>query len=327
MTTALPPAQPSALTDDASATASSPSPRSTDAHSVTMVTDAAALAVVKAARPVFRGAHDGVAFATNAAFLAAGYSLCAVGPAALTDPLPAVDDEVGIDGWNSMDNCYAFLYSKEEEGKKKRILVKCLVIDDFLAIDALDLEAQHKEPCNVQINVKDFFSEEQPKNYKDMYKNFAGFINTLNSSLLVELDGKDAAAAQKPDVESSSSINSSENVLRDARTTEPAGLIYPPVAPFGHDDTFPAPGAGFYPHSGGAGGSMHVGPNDPRFFPSNPFPAPFGGPGSVPPGGRYDPIGPPDVPGFEPSRFVRRSRHPGGSTHPDLEFFQQGPDF
>jgi proteasome inhibitor subunit 1 (PI31) len=26
---------------------------------------------------------------------------------------------------------------------------------------------------------------------------------------------------------------------------------------------------------------------------------------SVPPGGRYDPIGPPDVPGFEPSRFVR----------------------
>ena len=62
-----------------------------------------------------------------------------------------VDEEVGIDGWNTMDNCYAFLYSKEEGGKKKRILVKCLVIDDFLAIDALDLEAQHKEPCNVQI--------------------------------------------------------------------------------------------------------------------------------------------------------------------------------
>jgi proteasome inhibitor subunit 1 (PI31) len=26
---------------------------------------------------------------------------------------------------------------------------------------------------------------------------------------------------------------------------------------------------------------------------------------NVPPGGRYDPIGPPDVPGFEPSSFVR----------------------
>jgi proteasome inhibitor subunit 1 (PI31) len=179
--------------------------------------------------------------------------------------------------------------------------------------------------------VKDFYSEEQPKNYKDMYKNFTGFIDTLNSSLLVKLDVKEADAAQKPDVESSSQINSSENTPWEnpaTRTTEPAGLVYPPVAPFGHDDTFPAPGAGFYPHSGaGRGGSMHVGPNDPRFFPSNPYPAPFGGPGSVPPGGRYDPIGPPDVPGFEPSRFVRRSRHPGGSTHPDLEFFQQGPDF
>ncbi|XP_073356703.1 probable proteasome inhibitor [Aegilops tauschii subsp. strangulata] len=74
---------------------------------------------------------------------------------------------------------------------------------------------------------------------------------------------------------------------------------------------------------------MHVGPNDPRFFPTNPS-TPFGDLGSVPPGRRYDPIGPPGVPGFEPSRFVRHSRHSspsGGSTHPDLEFFQQGPDF
>uniref|UniRef100_A0ACD5XM74 Uncharacterized protein n=1 Tax=Avena sativa TaxID=4498 RepID=A0ACD5XM74_AVESA len=294
-----------------------------------MVTDAAAMAVVKAARPAVRGAHDGLAFAANAAFLAAGYSLCAVGPAALTDPPPTADEEVGIDGWNCMDNCYAFLYSKEVEGKKKHILMKCLVVDDFLAIDVLDLEA-HKEPWNVQINVKDFFVEEQLKNYKDMYKNFTGFIDTLNSSLLVKLDGKDSATAKKQDVENSSS-NRSENVLREnptAGTTEPAGLIYPPVAPFGHDDLFPTPGAGFYPHRGGTGGGgMHVGPDDLRFFPSNPSRAPFRGPGSVPPGGRYDPIGPPDVPGFEPSRFVRRPRPPGRGAHPDLEFFQQDPFF
>ena len=62
-----------------------------------------------------------------------------------------VDEEVGIDGWNTMDNCYAFLYSKVEEGKKRRILVKCLVIDDFLAIDPLVLQALLMEPCIVQI--------------------------------------------------------------------------------------------------------------------------------------------------------------------------------
>ena len=54
-----------------------------------VVTDAAAMAVVRAARPALRGAHDGVAFAAHAAFLAAGYSLCAVGPAALADPPPS----------------------------------------------------------------------------------------------------------------------------------------------------------------------------------------------------------------------------------------------
>ncbi|GJN32652.1 hypothetical protein PR202_gb21171 [Eleusine coracana subsp. coracana] len=303
-----------------------------------MVTDAAAMAVVRAARPTFRGAHDGVAFAAHAAFLAAGYSLCAVGPAALTDPPPSGDEEVGIDCWNSMENCYAFLYNKEEKGKKKRVLVKCLVIGDLLAIDVLDLEAQDKAPYNVQINIEDFFSEKNPKNYGDMYKNFAGLIENINSNVLSKLDGSaDAVAAKKTDAESSSSMQRYSYILAVQELLNLQGilvpgllilqgctdflpfdcanqflfvimcsLVYPPIAPLGSDDLYPAPGAGFYPHSGiGGGGSMHVGPNDPRFFPSNPFPAPFGGPGSVPPGGRYDPIGPPDVPGFEPSRFVR----------------------
>ncbi|KAL5659143.1 hypothetical protein ACJX0J_032306, partial [Zea mays] len=222
------------------------------------------------------------------------------------------DEEVGIDGWNIMENCYAFLYSKEEKGKKKRVLVKCLVIGEVLAIDVLDLEAQDKAPYNIQINVKDFFVEEQPKNYGDMYKNFTSLIETVNSNVLCKLDGdgsgaeaakSTAAAAAKNSDGRSSPIQSSGDP--GPRTADPSGLIYPPIAPIGSDDLYPGPGAGFYPHSGiGSGGSMHVGPNDPRFFPSNPFSAPFGGLGSVPPGSRYDPIGPPDVPGFEPSSFV-----------------------
>ncbi|KAI4979061.1 hypothetical protein ZWY2020_015814 [Hordeum vulgare] len=294
-----------------------PPPSPTTPTSVRMVTAEAVMAVVRAARPVFCCAHDGVAFAANAAFLADGYSLCAVGPAALINPQPAEEEEVGIDGWNSMNNIYAFLYCKEEEGKKKFILMKCVVIADFLAIDALDLEAQHEGPFIVQINVKDFYSEEQHKNYKDMYKNFVCLINILNTTLLVELGRKDTTAVQIPDVENSSSMNSSGNFTWEnpsTRTTEPAGLIYPPVVLVGDDDTFPVPGVGLYPHSGGTGGSMHVGPNDPRFFPTNPS-TPFGD------------LGYPDAPGFEPSRFVSPSRHSGGSTHPDLEFFQQGPDF
>ena len=66
-----------------------PLPHATDAHSVTMVTAEAAMAVPRAARPFFHGAHDGLAFAANAAFLTDGYSFCAVGPSALNAPLPA----------------------------------------------------------------------------------------------------------------------------------------------------------------------------------------------------------------------------------------------
>ncbi|KAI3742199.1 hypothetical protein L1987_59879 [Smallanthus sonchifolius] len=47
----------------------------------------------------------------------------------------------------------------------------------------------------------------------------------------------------------------------------------------------------------------------------------------VPPGARFDPFGPPDVPGFEPNRFTRNPHRPPGGTHPDLEHFNNGSDF
>ncbi|KAG6519741.1 hypothetical protein ZIOFF_023249 [Zingiber officinale] len=105
------------------------------------------------------------------------------------------------------------------------------------------------------------------------------------------------------------------------------GLVYPPIPASGISDIYPSPGAGFFPHRGsGIGGGMLVGPNDPRFFGSDERPGFIGGLPGVPPGARYDPYGPPGVPGFEPARFIRQPRRPGGGTHPDLEHFQ-GPDY
>ncbi|KAG2533633.1 hypothetical protein PVAP13_9NG001625 [Panicum virgatum] len=111
-----------------------------------------------------------------------------------------------------MENIYAFLYSKEEKETKNHVLVKCLVTGESLAIDLQDLEAQDKDPYNILINVKDFFSEEQPKNYGDMYKNFAVLIENVNSKLLRKLDAKDAAknpdtTSKKTDAESSLSLH------------------------------------------------------------------------------------------------------------------------
>ncbi|KAJ0088239.1 hypothetical protein Patl1_31769 [Pistacia atlantica] len=79
----------------------------------------------------------------------------------------------------------------------------------------------------------------------------------------------------------------------------------------------------------GSGGSMLIGPDDPRWFGGGIGGEPgfFGGQPGVPPGARFDPYGPPGVPGFEPNRFARNPRRPGGGNHPDLEHFPGGSDF
>ena len=41
-----------------------------------------------------------------------------------------------MDGWNEVDGEYAFVYANPEKGNKK-VLVKCLVMNDVLLVDAL----------------------------------------------------------------------------------------------------------------------------------------------------------------------------------------------
>ncbi|XP_074583705.1 putative proteasome inhibitor isoform X1 [Curcuma longa] len=297
-----------------------------------MASESSVMAVIRASRPSFRNDHDKVVFAVHASFLAAGFSLVATGARALSDNPPTDGEEVGIDGWNQPEDAYAFVYTKTDNGSKNIVLVKCLPIGDVLAVDVLDLKEQQKEPLNLQINIKEYVSDVayQSSNYAKLYKNLKGLVDNLGAELLAKLE---------PKFESSSSALSADKCRRDT-TSEPSliiggqqepyhpGLAYPPIPAGGASDLYPSPGAGFYPHSRGSGigGGMLVGPNDPRFFGSDERPGFIGGLPGVPPGARYDPYGPPDVPGFEPARFVRQPRRPGGGTHPDLEHFQ-GPDY
>ncbi|THG10298.1 hypothetical protein TEA_010558 [Camellia sinensis var. sinensis] len=88
-------------------------------------------------------------------------------------------------------------------------------------------------------------------------------------------------------------------------------IVYPPVYPVGGSDLFPGPGAGMYPTRGDfgiGGGGMFVGPDHPMFGGMGRGIGPIlpGGLPGVPLGARFDPYGPPGVPGFEPNRFARR---------------------
>ncbi|CAA0830533.1 Probable proteasome inhibitor [Striga hermonthica] len=296
-----------------------------------MATEQSVLAVIRAARPSCRHKFDKVAFAVHAAFVASGYALHATGPSAFADEAlsSSATDEVGIENWNVVEGNFAFVYSNPEKGSKK-VLVKCLAMNDKLLVDVL--KEGGSEPWHLEIDVDEYVQDNGGTNYGSQFKNLGKLVTTLNKEVLNKLDGLSAST-------SSNQPSSSERVLRDDSpgievddpyiSPQHPGYIVPPIPGAGGSDLFPGPGAGMYPSRGDfGGGSMLVGPNDPRFFGGGT--SGFGFPGNspgVPPGARFDPYGPPGVPGFEPGRFTRNPRRPGGGPHPDLQHFHDGSDF
>lgn len=303
------------------------------------------MAVIRASRPSFRNKHDKIAFAVHASFVASGYLLTSVGTAALHDSaFPSSSSvEVAVDGWNSMDDDYAFVYLNPNNSDK--FLVRCLVMNEKLLIDAF--KDGRSDPVHVEINVDEHANEDNgSSNFSNHYTNFSGLVKILETGLFSKLKNKQAAATAASSGKTSSST--SEGSATFPRGADPyridpdivdnpysgSGFVYPhvPVNPGGFSDLIPGPPAGVFPRRDFDGdGSSLVGPNDPRWFggPGLRGPGFPGGPQpGVPPGARFDPFGPPDVPGFEPGRFTRDPRRPGrGRGHPDLEHFPGGSDF
>ncbi|XP_038981841.1 probable proteasome inhibitor isoform X2 [Phoenix dactylifera] len=155
-----------------------------------MATERTVLLLIRTSRPSFRNPHGKVAFAVHASFLAAGYFLAATGKNALSDNPPIGGEEVGIEGWDEQVGSYDFLYFATEMGQKKKFLVRCTVIGEFLTIDCLNLEGQQKEPLYLSIRVKDYLShdENQISNYGELYKDLKGLVKNLNSSILAKLE-------------------------------------------------------------------------------------------------------------------------------------------
>lgn len=296
-----------------------------------MATEQSLMSVIRASRPTFRGPHDKLAYSIHAAFLAAGFSLTATGSSAFSDEAltsPSTD-EIGVEGWNEFEDNYAFVYSNPDKGTKK-ILVKCLAMNDSLLVDAV--KDGDSEPLHLEINVNDYAVENGGSggNYSAQFKDLGKLVSSINSEILGKLSG--SSASSLGDSKSSSAARGSTADTYQPAETEhqpysPSRIIVPPIYPgIGGNDAFPGTGAGMYPPRGdfGSGGGSIVGPDHPLFTgriggqqPGFPGALPPG----VPPGARFDPYGPPGVPGFEPNRFARNPRRPGGGVHPDLEQF------
>ncbi|WJX76502.1 hypothetical protein P8452_59914 [Trifolium repens] len=311
-----------------------------------MATEKSVLAVIRAARPTFRNQNDKIAFVIHSSFLASGYILTATGPLALSDNALSnpSNDEVSVDHWNELNDEYAFVYLNSEKGEKK-VLVKCLVMNDKLLVHAL--AEGFLEPLHLEINVGDYSGEDGGNNYSQQFKNLDKLVKRIDEDILSKLDGSANASSSTKSSETSNKTGqeTSEPVPGFGEPVpgygEPAGpldphpgFIIPPVSVGPGSDLFPGPGAGVYPSRGDHdfGGGMLVGPNDPRWFGGGIGGGIGRGPGfpgglpGVPPGARFDPIGPPGVPGFEPNRFARNPRRPGYDAHPDLQHFRRDPD-
>ncbi|XP_061348948.1 probable proteasome inhibitor [Gastrolobium bilobum] len=300
-----------------------------------MASDKSVLAVIRAARPTFRNQNDKIAFAVHSSFLASGYILIATGPEALSDNAFSIssNDEVSVDHWNELNDEYAFVYTNPEKGSKK-VLVKCLVMNEKLLVHALSEGSS--EPLHLEINVGDYAGEDGSSNYSQQFKNLEKLVKSMDGDILSKLDG--SANASSSSNSSETSDRTRQGIYRPGAAfgepagppNHPSGIIFPPVPIGSGSDLVPGPAAGVYPSRGdhGFGGSMLVGPNDPRWFGGGigGEPAFPGGLPGVPPGARFDPYGPPGVPGFEPNRFARNPRRPGYDPHPDLQHFRRDGD-
>lgn len=212
----------------------------------------------------------------------------------------------------------------------KKILVKCLAIDDKLLVDAV-AEGGKGEPAHLEIDVGNYVAESREEgDYDAEFKNLGKLVTDLQNQILYKVD--EGLKPVRPRTQSSSVTNEERESGYYVRRPvplgpqiHPSGVVVPPIPGPGYSDLIPGPGAGVYPVRGGFGdGSMLVGPNDPRMFPGVGDHQPgFMGPpqpGVPPPGARYDPIGP----GFEPGRLGRQPPRRPGDIHPDLEHFPRG---
>ncbi|XP_042942915.1 probable proteasome inhibitor [Carya illinoinensis] len=97
-----------------------------------------------------------------------------------------------MDQWNELDDEYAFVYTNPDKGSKK-VLVKCLAMEDKLLVDALADGAS--EPFRLwgwwvfHCSVEDYAGENRGTNYSAQYKNLAELVKKLDTEVLSKLDG------------------------------------------------------------------------------------------------------------------------------------------
>ena len=268
-----------------------------------MATPAATLAVLRASRPRCRHAADVLAFAVHAATTAAGYRLVAAGPRA-NDPSAAPADPTAdpLDGWDAWEDAHAFRYVPETTHSTGARLVRdetsADARDDVREVTVTSMTAG--DACVVSVGV--VRRSEGSGGSKRPERETASLTVPLEQHVDASLASTDPAAALR-DVGALIAVADEKLFSRLALARGNGGdASRPPRARAGEtggdrDRAAPPPDA-----------------NDRTWSDDRPR---FEGP-RPPPGARFDPYGPPDVPEFAPGRF--------GSERDPMRGFPENPD-
>ena len=245
--------------------------------------------------------------------------------------------------WNNTPGVYVFHYTNDgtQDTFHGEVVMKSLVVGEDLIVHI----QRHKEgidtaepkddsildECSVSLNISEYTTGEGVQGISNLgYKGLDALVSKLNSEIGVHLDPakgqstseglseRDTESQRKyvppvgyNDGEMNPSHDGEQMDTRDTRVGY--GDVVPPgIRP---------PGSLIEPGGLGRGGGMMVGPHHPIFGPRRiddpEYDPSIEGRGGLPPGARWDPIGPPGTPGFRPSDFQRRQssrEHP----HPDI---------
>ncbi|CAN0181909.1 proteasome inhibitor PI31 subunit [Lampetra fluviatilis] len=237
---------------------------------------------------LFEGAARGVASPSDALLcllhwelVTAGYKCRGLGEQAGESDK---NSELLPQGWNDVKDVYTLRYAS----KDRSLLLKVIPIESEAIINLMDTKTE--QVVDLTLKLTEYIDEDNLQDFERVFKNQDGLRNLVARELVEPLGGREQRP-QQAKASGSQQEGSRIDPLRDYGPPKnlPHGFR-PPKQPDWSDpvNPFSVGGADLDPFGRGQGGMLmdprHRGPR-PRFPGQLPL-------GSVPPGARFDPIGP-----------------------------------
>eukprot|EP00058_Branchiostoma_floridae_P004554 XP_002590042.1 hypothetical protein BRAFLDRAFT_224758 [Branchiostoma floridae] len=202
-------------------------------------------------------------------------------------------------GWNRTQDVYALRYQPSDT--EENYLMKAIKMDDSLLVHVM--RVKDEKVGSLTLNVKEYINKSDLQDFDSVYKNVESLEAAFQSGIVEEFkpQNRSSNAATNSEERKEDKPGRSQRAPRMADDPDHDPLrIGPPRRPRDPGEPsrpYPSVGTGdLDPFSGGIGGGMLVDPMR-SGYPRGPLNPSAGIPGmvprgSVPPGARFDPIGP-----------------------------------